>query len=223
MKLSELSDRAGTPAATIKYYLREGLLAPGHPVTATRSSYNDSHITRLRTIRTLRHAVGLSVAQVRDVVRLIDAGVDRIEVLKALQAAVQRLDPPQPGRTAAGNRVVAALGWPDVPTGARGALDAHLEAMTELGVAPSGTRLEAYARAVDEIAIVDIADAVEAADLEDLVVRTAVGMHMNAQLVQRLLALAQASRSIMQYGQAAEGPGLLSRSGNRPPRPAPGE
>ena len=139
MKLSELSARTGTPAATIKFYLREGLLAAGRPVTTTLASYDEFHVTRLKTIRTLRRAVGLSVAQVRAIVGLIDEGADRIEVMKALQAVIQKLDPPQPGRTAAGNRVVEALGWPDVPTGARGALDAHLEAMSELGVAPSRT------------------------------------------------------------------------------------
>lgn len=216
MKLSELSDRSGTPVATIKFYLREGLLRPGEPVTATLADYGPAHLTRLGTISTLRRAVGLSVAQVRAVVGLIDEGADRIEVMKALQAVIQRLDAPRPGRTAAGNRVVAAVGWPDVPTGARAALDAHLEAMESLGVMPTDDQLTAYARAVDDIAAADVANAVEAEDLEELVVRAAVGMHMNAELVQRLLALAQTSRSIMSYGRAAPGPSRLS-----PPAPGP--
>ncbi|WP_208709699.1 MerR family transcriptional regulator [Sinomonas sp. R1AF57] len=148
MKLSELSDRSGTPVATIKFYLREGLLRPGQPVTATLADYGPAHLTRLGTISTLRRAVGLSVAQVRAVVGLIDEGADRIEVMKALQAVIQRLDAPRPGRTAAGNQVVAAVGWPDVPTGARAALDAHLEAMAALGVMPTDAQLAAYARAV---------------------------------------------------------------------------
>ena len=38
MRLAELSERSGVPTATIKYYLREGLLPPGRQVNATPPS-----------------------------------------------------------------------------------------------------------------------------------------------------------------------------------------
>src|SRR6266545_4189804 len=51
MWISELSRRTDVPVATIKYYLREGLLPPGEAAGATRAVYDDSHERRLRLIR----------------------------------------------------------------------------------------------------------------------------------------------------------------------------
>jgi hypothetical protein len=53
MRLSELSERSGVSIATIKYYLREGLLAPGRRVSATTADYDESHLRRLRLVRAL--------------------------------------------------------------------------------------------------------------------------------------------------------------------------
>ena len=39
MRLARLSERSGVSAATIKYYLREGLLPPGRQVNATTAEY----------------------------------------------------------------------------------------------------------------------------------------------------------------------------------------
>ena len=36
MRISELAQESGTPVATIKYYIREGLLPAGTPVNARR-------------------------------------------------------------------------------------------------------------------------------------------------------------------------------------------
>lgn len=44
MRLSELSKQSGVTTATIKYYLREGLLPPGERVTATQAEYDESHL-----------------------------------------------------------------------------------------------------------------------------------------------------------------------------------
>jgi DNA-binding transcriptional MerR regulator len=214
MKLAELAARTGTPAATIKFYLREGLLPAGRAVNATLADYGDPHVRRLGTIRVLRKGLGLSVATVRAIVDLIDGGEDRIEVMKALRSVVLGHGSPQPGRTEAGTRIVQERGWPDLPTGARAALDDHLEAMERLGVPVAENVLSAYAEAADLIAAADVADVDGAGDLEDLVSRAAVGMHMNRQLMLRLVALAQASRSILHYGPTMSGPSRLS-----PPEP----
>lgn len=37
MRISELAKESGTPVATIKYYIREGLLPAGTPVNARQS------------------------------------------------------------------------------------------------------------------------------------------------------------------------------------------
>lgn len=203
MQMRALSEATGTPVATIKFYLREGLLPPGRSLAQTRAEYGEAHVQRLGTIRTLRRAVGLSVAQIRRIVGLIDSGAPRVDVMKALQVQIQGLPAPQPGRTAAGDDVVQRRGWPPLPTGARAALDDHLEAMEQLGILPDPAVLDAYSAAADAIAQVDIGNDAETPDLETLVTRAAVAMHMHAQLVVKLLALAQTSRSIMRYGPAS--------------------
>lgn len=72
MRISELSARSGVPIATVKYYLREGLLEPGKSLNARSSLYNEDHLTRLRLIRGLVHSLGASIAQVREILSIID-------------------------------------------------------------------------------------------------------------------------------------------------------
>jgi len=74
MDLRELSARSGVPVATIKYYLREGLLPIGPREGGSRSRYDDLHLRRLALIRLLVEAHGLSLAAVRRITVAIDAG-----------------------------------------------------------------------------------------------------------------------------------------------------
>ena len=46
VQLKELSERAGVSTASIKYYLREGLVPAGEAVHATRAQYSDRHVSR---------------------------------------------------------------------------------------------------------------------------------------------------------------------------------
>ncbi|MEV7544825.1 MerR family transcriptional regulator [Streptomyces sp. NPDC089915] len=72
MRLSELSERSGVSTATIKYYLREGLLAPGRRISATTAEYGEDHLRRLRVVRTLLQVGGLSVAAAAKVLKHVD-------------------------------------------------------------------------------------------------------------------------------------------------------
>lgn len=72
MRLSELSDRGGVSVATVKYYLREGLLPPGTPVTARQSDYGEEHLRRLRLVRALLTVGGMTIQQARDVLAVAD-------------------------------------------------------------------------------------------------------------------------------------------------------
>jgi DNA-binding transcriptional MerR regulator len=200
MQLRELSTLTGMPIASIKYYLREGILPAGSRVSATRSDYSEAHVRRIKTIQTLRSVNGLSVAQIREIVALVDRGASRVEILRGLQREIQALGGPLPGQTGAGNAVVSQRGRPDIPTAAQGALEDHLEHMGALGITIPSEALETYSRAVELIANVDVNDAASAEDLDTLVTRSAIGMHMHSQLVLKLLALAQASRLITLYG-----------------------
>ena len=62
MRIAELSQRSGVPVATIKYYLREGLLQPGASTAPNQAQYDEHHLAHLNLIRALREGAGLSIA-----------------------------------------------------------------------------------------------------------------------------------------------------------------
>lgn len=203
MQLKELSERTGVSPASIKFYLREGLLPAGRSVHATRAEYLPQHVTRLELIQALRRVVGLNIAQIRNLLRLADDGVPRLELLAAVQRTVLQLDE---GRTddgdvrpQGGDAVVRFRNWPDVPSDARNALNAHLERMESLGVPVADDVLDAYSQALDNIAHFDITATTAPDDVNQLILTAAVGMHLHGQLVLKLLALAQASHAIRRY------------------------
>ncbi|WP_120521888.1 MerR family transcriptional regulator [Arthrobacter celericrescens] len=212
MQLNELSARSGVSAASIKYYLREGLLQHGEAITATRARYDASHLGRLELIQALRQIVGLGIEQIRAIVSLADGGAPRLEVLATVQRVVLRLEPHDGGthgggsrgadgaaQTRPGDAVVQLRGWPDEESDARSALDAQLALMDRLGIPLSTEILDAYSAAMDTIAGLDLQLTAAAADLDQAILTAAVGMHMHSQLLLKLLALAQASHAIRRF------------------------
>lgn len=117
MRVGELSRRSGVPIPTIKYYLREGLLAPGIATAANQADYTEEHVRRLRLIRALIDVGGVSVAGAREVVGALAAEEDPLELLGAAQAAVasrRRAGRETAEWTAARERVlrlIAERGW----------------------------------------------------------------------------------------------------------------
>jgi DNA-binding transcriptional MerR regulator len=73
MQVSELVRRSGVPLATVKFYIREGMLAPGQPTSPRRATYDESHLQRLRLIRSLGTAAGLPLSRIRKVLDVLDA------------------------------------------------------------------------------------------------------------------------------------------------------
>lgn len=71
MRISELSTAADVPVATIKYYLREGLLPEGERTAPTQATYGDAHVQRLRVIRALVSS-GVSIAETRRVLAALN-------------------------------------------------------------------------------------------------------------------------------------------------------
>jgi DNA-binding transcriptional MerR regulator len=207
MQLKELSERSGVSAASIKYYLREGLLPPGAAVHATRAQYSARHVERLELIQSLRRIVGLTIEQIRGILTMADDGATRLELLAAVQRVVLELDSYTNASGEVGARpadaVVRLRGWPDFPSDARNALNAHLELMESLSIQVPGELLDTYSKAMDDVAGVDIAATTAPDSVDELILTAAVGMHMHSQLLLRLLALAQASHAIRRYEQDA--------------------
>jgi DNA-binding transcriptional MerR regulator len=198
MQLRELSEAAGTTPATIKFYLREGLLPPGDTVHATRASYSPKHIKRLQLIHALRRIVGLSIEQVHGILTLADDGVPQLALLAHVQRVVLGLgsDTGNVARTAAADAVVRMRDWPDAQSDARDALDRHIALMEGLGITLPLELLNQYSRAVDAIAGLDLELTTAGNDTDDVILTAAIGMHMHSQLMLKLLALAQASHAI---------------------------
>ena len=92
--MAELSKASGIPVATIKFYLREGLLPPGERTGPNQSRYGAEHLRRLRLIRGLLDVGGLSVAAARGVIDAVDSELPLAHTFGVAQRAVSAtIDP----------------------------------------------------------------------------------------------------------------------------------
>lgn len=203
MRLKELAAQSQTSVASIKYYLREGLLPPGRAINARLAEYDERHLERLRLIGALRGIVGASVEQIATLLRRVDdPTVSLYEVLGAAQAlALGPVDVDPDAATADGPQteaigsLLARRGWNDGGEVPRAALAAHVAAMQHLGMHVSPGVLEAYADAADTVAEVDLRNVAEAGSRDEAVLITAVGVHSHGRLLLRLVAVAQAAHA----------------------------
>ncbi|WP_320066143.1 MerR family transcriptional regulator [Micromonospora sp. RTGN7] len=156
MRIAELSSRSGVPVPTIKYYLREGLLPSGEVTSPNQARYADSHVFRLRLVRVLLDAGGLSIAEIG---RLL-AELDRPDpdVPAALSETVRpgpSAPPPADPRIRAAaattvGELIGRRGWdvdPENPAW-RAATDLVV-ALRQVGLDADVDALDAYARAAE--------------------------------------------------------------------------
>ncbi|HEX6873805.1 MAG TPA: MerR family transcriptional regulator [Micromonosporaceae bacterium] len=142
MRISDLSQSSGLPIATIKYYLREGLLPPGTRTARNQAEYDQTHLVRLRLIRILTTVGQLTVSSVRQVLIELD---ERGQTPRRLRQVVNRalyaqlpetLEMGQPERDAQAkvNSLLAQLGWrPEADSAGRDTLAAVFATLPELG------------------------------------------------------------------------------------------
>lgn len=159
MRISSLAERSGVPLATIKYYLREGLLPPGESTSATQAQYDEHHLHRLALIRALTDVVGLSVARARTVLELVDSSPEDLHA--TLGRAVAALPPyveDQGEDHPRARTAIETLGWvydPCYPAVAQ--LERALAAAESVGMPIDEERLLGYGAHVRAIAQLDIA------------------------------------------------------------------
>lgn len=72
MRVSELAKQTRVSVATVKYYIREGMLAAGDPTGPRRATYDNSHVQRIHLIKALTGPAGLSVSQAKAILEIID-------------------------------------------------------------------------------------------------------------------------------------------------------
>lgn len=77
MPISELAARSGLPVSTIKFYIREGILAPPAKPARTRGRYDERHLDRIRLIQELRHETDLPLSKIKGITRMLDAREER--------------------------------------------------------------------------------------------------------------------------------------------------
>ncbi|MBB6344739.1 MerR family transcriptional regulator [Nonomuraea muscovyensis] len=160
MRISELSDRSGVALATVKYYLREGLLHQGEQVAATRAVYDDSHLRRLRLIRALLEVGRLPVAAIKQVIDAVeDESLPVHQMLGTAQYALGPAVEPEPSddwqaARAETDRLIDEQGWtiaPDAPT--RNELAQTLLTLRRLGMS---TDLSRYAETAGGLAAAEL-------------------------------------------------------------------
>jgi len=158
MRMSELSRATGIPVATVKYYLREGLLQAGTPVSATSAVYDGTHVERLRLIRALIEGAGLSIAQVRRVTQTLDNPPDTWHDLLGTAQGVLCGPPDESLETASADALLRRLGWAVSEfSPARADLARALARLDGGGISVSTHDLDGYAAAAEAAAVIDVA------------------------------------------------------------------
>ncbi|MEU0408800.1 MerR family transcriptional regulator [Streptomyces griseorubiginosus] len=212
MRLAELSERSGVSTATIKYYLREGLLAPGRQINATTAEYDEEHLRRLRLVRAMIQVGKLPVATVREVLGHVDdESLGRTMRMGAALWALPQVPEPdaQDEYVRAAHREVGALlerlGWANsralaTISPAYRSLVVAVAAFRRLGYDWTCERMLPYAELMHRAAVLDL-DFVETHPSEAQKAEVAViGQVLAEPMLQALHRLAQEEESARRYG-----------------------
>lgn len=206
MRISELAERSGATVATIKYYLREGLLPPGSKVGERRAEYGDHHVARLRLLRVLREVGHVPVADLKEVVDAIEnESLSTHEMNGAAYDALARTS----GAVSAEMRVLAAqvvrqAGWthvrPDSP--ALDHLAGLLGVIVDLGAMFDMNYAATYLGLIDALAAYEVSrlDTAERIEDRDAVVhQMVVGQVVFGQLVLSLRRIGHEHHSALRF------------------------
>jgi DNA-binding transcriptional MerR regulator len=183
MKVSELSAASGVSLATIKFYLREGLLPSGTATGRNQATYDERHVHRLRLIRALTEVGKLSLRDIRRILAAAeDAAIPVHHLLGVAQAALEP-EPPttaDPAEVAAARTTIdealSALGWDvDDRSPAVTTLAHTVAALRRLGWDVSPERLVRYGSAIDALASEEVSIRDGDAPREAVVERMVVG------------------------------------------------
>ncbi len=209
MRVSELSRTSGVPVATIKFYLREGVLHRGETTSPNQARYDETHLRRLRLIRSLVEVGGLPIGTVRDVLAAVDD--PRMPVHDMLGRTVYAITPDTGDEqddhhdraVAEVEAMLARSGW-HVSEGApaRRSAVSVLARMHRLGRSHFATHLDDYARAAERIAETDLAPITELRDRDDRAEAALVGTVLGDALLAALRRMAQESLSAKHFPPA---------------------
>jgi DNA-binding transcriptional MerR regulator len=219
MRISDLSRQAGVSIATIKFYLREGLLPPGTATGRNQAAYGEAHLRRLELIRAFTQIGQLELTTVRQLLAAIE---DRQQPLPQLYELVdQARSTPEPNKGASTDHLRGArsdvdmflddLGWQvGAATPARERLTAVIATLRRLGCECGVEFFSDYAAAAETQAVKEL----------DLLPADGVGADRAAAVVRSILldAAMAALRRLAQEHYVSTRFGLVA--GGTGPRPA---
>ena len=191
------------PVATIKYYLREGLLAAGELSAPNQAEYSAHHVRRLRLIRALREVGGLPIDAIRRVTESMDEpGRSPHEVIGVAHRAISPTpdSPPAPAVDEV-DALLAQLGWnvtEDAP--GRAQLAAALTSLRSLGRQVDAGVFAPYAEVAERLARDEVAHLPVDGSAEDLVEQVVVGTVIFETALTALRRLAQEHHSARRHG-----------------------
>ncbi|WP_107656734.1 MerR family transcriptional regulator [Nocardia suismassiliense] len=198
MRIAELSRSSGVPPATIKYYLREGLLRPGVRTHHNQVDYGEEHVNRLRLIRALVDIGGISISAAAELLTVLDSGsLSAREALgEALYALGGRRSPVGAEQQEAAEADVDALltrrGWQiGDESPARHTLTDVCAALRQLGHADVLGVIDDYAAAAEAVAAVDVGLVRDEPTVERMTETAIVGTILGDTMLSALRRLAQ--------------------------------
>ncbi len=95
MRVSSLAAVSGVSVASIKFYLREGLLPAGRRTRANSALYGPEHLRRIRLIRALREVGGVTIEGIATICRVLDEpGSSFTTMMTMIGCVADALGPP---------------------------------------------------------------------------------------------------------------------------------
>jgi DNA-binding transcriptional MerR regulator len=210
VRISELAQRTGLTTPTLKYYIREGLLAEGQRLGNNRTEYRDDHVERARLVRALVDTGGLSIAATRDVLKTLDAGLPLAYTFEAAQHALAvgggRAGTPSTGARTRVQQLVGSQHWLATTDNPGWDVVARvLDAVDGMGLTFSDGYLDAFARAARTMARADLAELQGRPTPESAAELMVVGTVLGDVLVAGLRRLAQQSETATAFPTQQEG------------------
>lgn len=208
MQISQLSKASGVSVATIKYYLREGLLHPGQKLTERLAEYDESHVRRLGLIRVLREVGDVPVDRIRALVLVAEGGGGSVhEMFAAASEALAPIPAPaEPERELTrqvADELIARAGWTEVGGDSvdRDNLATVFEAIMRYGThAPDIEEALPYVEVADRIARYEIGHLDATKGRVELLEEMVVGQVVFGQLLSVLRRLAEEHHSAARFG-----------------------
>ena len=203
MRISELSRRSGVSVATLKFYLREGMLPRGHVTSRTQAEYDDEHLARVRVIGALSAVPGLPLARIRTILELLDEPGEDLQ--HSMGKAVDELPPyvePADDHPRA-RATIEHLGLTYHPDfAAVGQLEAAIDAIEAAGMRWDTDTMERYGEAMLAVARGEIATLTDGSLDQDPITYAVLGTALHEPVLLALRRLAHLH--LLVQGDAAQ-------------------